>query len=39
MLKFGDIVLNDNTSATNCYEIVLLLFLVINSYLFSRLVA
>ncbi|RIB16808.1 hypothetical protein C2G38_2246787 [Gigaspora rosea] len=37
-LKFSDIVLNDNTSATNQYEMALSLFLVVDNHLSSRLV-
>ncbi|CAG8688277.1 22510_t:CDS:2, partial [Gigaspora rosea] len=38
-LKFEDVILNDNTAATNRYETALSLFLVVDNYLFSRLVA
>ncbi|CAG8855885.1 1745_t:CDS:1, partial [Gigaspora margarita] len=38
-LTFGDVVLNDNTSATNRYEMALSLFLVVDNHLSSRLVA
>ncbi|CAG8494454.1 9140_t:CDS:2, partial [Racocetra fulgida] len=37
--KYSNVVLNDNTSITNHYEMVLLLFLVVDNYLSSRLVA
>ncbi|CAG8570500.1 5472_t:CDS:2, partial [Scutellospora calospora] len=38
-LKFGDIILNDNTAATNHYEMALSLFLIVDNYLSSYLVA
>ncbi|CAG8783329.1 8153_t:CDS:2, partial [Cetraspora pellucida] len=38
-LKFGDVILNDNTSSTNRYEMALSLFLVVDNHLSSRLVA
>ncbi|CAG8714519.1 42108_t:CDS:2 [Gigaspora margarita] len=38
-LKFEDIILNDNTTATNHCNIALSLFLVVDNYLFSCLVA
>ncbi|CAG8824579.1 583_t:CDS:2, partial [Cetraspora pellucida] len=38
-LEYCDVVLNNNTSATNHYEIALSLFLVVDNHLSSRLVA
>ncbi|CAG8645386.1 20382_t:CDS:2 [Cetraspora pellucida] len=34
-LKFGDVVLNNNTAATNCYKMVFSLFLIVDNYLSS----
>ncbi|CAG8843288.1 18094_t:CDS:1, partial [Racocetra persica] len=36
-LKYGDVILNDNTAATNYYKMVLSLFLVVDNHLSSRL--
>ncbi|CAG8457760.1 22584_t:CDS:1 [Dentiscutata erythropus] len=37
-LKFNNIVLNDCIVATNCYKIALLIFLIVDNYLHSRMV-